>query len=57
MFHHGLEHQFLFTKDEHSNLTVLALGTCEPFIEILDLPNILVSFTWGLALYQFPGFL
>lgn len=57
MLHHGLEHQFLFTKDEHSNLTVLALGTCEPFIETLDLPNILVSFTWGLALYQFPGFL
>lgn len=53
----ALEHRFLFTEDEHSDLTALALRTWVPLIEILDLPSILVSLTWELAPSQFPGFL
>lgn len=53
----ALEHRFLFTEDEHSDLTALALRTWAPLIEILDLPSILVSLTWELAPSQFPGFL
>lgn len=52
-----LEHRFLFTEDERSDLTALALRTREPLIERLDLSSILVSFTWELASYQFRGFL
>lgn len=48
---------FYLLKDENSNLTTLELGACEPFTEILNLPDILVSFTWKLAMYQFLGFL
>lgn len=52
----ALEHRFLFTEDEHSDLTALALRTWAPLIETLDLP-ILVSLTWELAPSQFLGFL